>query len=189
MVIADDEVLLEPVEFHKAHSARLLAHAPAMLEAGDRLQASEKIWGAVSHAVTAFAMRRKWAQSTYSDKRDIVRYISEQANSPRIDLLYEAVYPYHVNFHEDAKDDADIAIGIQRAQELVELLNAADAELDHRYPAPHGRAFREYERRHKMEPTPPYSPDEWRRHIQRLESQLAWARSQAAEATNGEEPS
>lgn len=188
MVIADDEVLLEPVEFHKAHSARLLAHAPAMLEAGDRLQASEKIWGAVSHAVTAFAMRKKWAQSTYSDKQDIIRYISEQTDSPRINLLYDSVCCYRVNLHGDAKDDADIAIGIQRAQELVELLDAADAELDNRCPAPHGRAFREYERRHMMEPDPPYSPEEWRRHIQRLESQLAWARSQAAEATNGEEP-
>ena len=188
MVIADDEVLLEPVEFHKAHSARLLAHAPVMLDAGDRLQASEKIWGAVSHALTAFAMRKKWAQSTYADKKDIIRYISEQTGSPRINLLYDSVHRYHVNFHEDTKDVADIADGIEIAKELVELLNAADAELDNRCPAPHGRAFREYERRHMMEPDPPYSPDEWRRHIGRLESQLAWARSQAAEAMNGEEP-
>lgn len=187
MLIPDD-ASLDPLEFHKAHSARLLAHAPVMLEAGDRLQASEKIWGAVSHALTAFAMRRKWAQGAYSDKKDIVRYISAQTGSPRINLLYDAVYLYHVNFHEDTKDASDIADGIKMAQELVELLDAADAELDDRYLAPHGRAFREYERRHMMEPNPPYSPDEWRRHIGRLESQLAWARSQAADAMNGEEP-
>ena len=38
-----------PIESHLVHSRRLLAHAEEWLEKGDRLQASEKAWGAVAH--------------------------------------------------------------------------------------------------------------------------------------------
>ena len=179
----------DPIAFHEAHRDKLLDHAALMLEDDDRLQASEKIWGAVSHAITAIAKKRNWPHSAYADKRDIARYIAEQANSPNINILYDAVYPYHTNFHEDIRDAADIGEGIRRAKEFVELLSAADAALSVGQRAPHGRAYREYERRHKIEPDPPYSAEEWRRHIGRLESQLARARAQAAAALSEEEPS
>ena len=38
-----------PIADHAAHSAALLVHAQEMIDKGDRLQASEKIWGAVAH--------------------------------------------------------------------------------------------------------------------------------------------
>ena len=38
----------QPIESHEVHSKRLMAHAWEQLEAGDRLQASEKAWGAIA---------------------------------------------------------------------------------------------------------------------------------------------
>ena len=45
----------QPIESHEVHSARLLGHAREMLAKGDRLQASEKVWGAVAHGIKALA--------------------------------------------------------------------------------------------------------------------------------------
>ena len=41
----------KPIEDHAVHSDRLIRHAWEQLEQGDRLQASEKAWGAVAHAL------------------------------------------------------------------------------------------------------------------------------------------
>ena len=39
----------EPIEAHYVHSQRLILHAEEKLAEGDRIQASEKAWGAVAH--------------------------------------------------------------------------------------------------------------------------------------------
>ena len=67
-----------PQEPHSVHSVRLLDHAGAALEEGDRLQASEKIWGAVSHALRAVASRRGWPISVNADARDVARYVAQE---------------------------------------------------------------------------------------------------------------
>ena len=150
-----------PVEPHEIHRDRLLAHAREMLDADDRVQASEKIWGALSHAVSDVAKRREWPLGEeYIDKKDVARYVGEQAGSPRIADLYDSVYPYHTNFHKDEEEPAAIALGIQRAEELVGLLKEADAKLPESLVAPHGLGYRNYERRHGLEPDPPYTQDE-----------------------------
>ncbi len=150
-----------PIEPHEIHRDRLLAHAREMLEEDDRARASEKIWGALSHAVSDVAKRREWPLGEeYIDKKDVARYVGEQANLPRIADLYDSVYPYHTNFHKDEEEPAAIALGIQRAEELVGLLKEADAKLPDSLGAPHGLGYRNYERRHGLEPDPPYTQDE-----------------------------
>ena len=44
-----------PIEPHALHSERLIFHAELEIVQGDRLQASEKAWGAVAHRVKAGA--------------------------------------------------------------------------------------------------------------------------------------
>ena len=150
-----------PIEPHEIHRDRLLAHAREMLDADDRVQASEKIWGALSHAVSDIAKRREWPLGEeYIDKKDIARYVGEQAGSPQISRLYSAVYSFHVNFHKDEEEPAVIREGIEMAEELVGLLKEADAKLPDSLGAPHGLGYRNYERRHGLEPNPPYTQDE-----------------------------
>ena len=52
----------EPIESHAVHSRRMLDHAAAMLAQGDRLQASEKIWGAAAHRLKENRRRARVAQ-------------------------------------------------------------------------------------------------------------------------------
>ena len=118
-----------PIEPHEIHRDRLLAHAREMLEADDRVQASEKIWGALSHAVSDIAKRRGWPLGEeYIDKKDVARYIGEQADSPQISRLYSAVYSFHTNFHKDEEEPAVIGEGIEMAEELVGLLTCGGSE-------------------------------------------------------------
>ena len=44
-----------------AISHRFAAHSKEALCRGDRLQESEKVWGAVNYALKAIAMQRGWA--------------------------------------------------------------------------------------------------------------------------------
>lgn len=153
------------IETHEVHSEALLAHAPALLEQGDRLQASEKIWGAVSHAISDIAAKRNWPNRDYADKEDIVRYISIEAGQPALVSLYGLARTFHVNFHEDTKDEAAIAEGIEAAKEMTALLREANASLPDHLQPPHGERFRRYERRHRIAPNPPYSAQELERYV------------------------
>ena len=47
-----------PIESQFVHSLRLIRHAQDELDRGDRLQASEKAWGAVAHQLKAIANDR-----------------------------------------------------------------------------------------------------------------------------------
>ena len=51
----------QPIESHDTHSRRLIRHAEEMLDAGDRLQASEKAWGAVAHRLKVVADNSRFA--------------------------------------------------------------------------------------------------------------------------------
>ena len=165
-----------PIEPHATHRDQLLAHAREMLEADDRVQASEKIWGALSHAVSDIAKRREWPLGEeYIDKKDVARYVGEQAGSPRINLLYNSVYPYHTNFHKDEEEPAAIREGIEMAEELVGLLKEADAKLPKSLGAPHGPGYRNYERRHGLQPDPPYTQEELEVFVRRERARKASA--------------
>ena len=54
-----------PIESHAVHSERLMRRAWEQLERGDRLQASEKCWGAVTHALKAASQRYGWRHRTH----------------------------------------------------------------------------------------------------------------------------
>ena len=51
------------VDDHIAISRRFIDHARDELDRGNRLQASEKIWGAAAHALKAIAIQRGWNHS------------------------------------------------------------------------------------------------------------------------------
>ena len=60
-----------PIDAHAVHQDAFLSHARAMANVRDRLQASEKIWGAAAHAVIGFAKKRGWPIATRADIRDV----------------------------------------------------------------------------------------------------------------------
>ena len=111
-----------PIETHEVHSERLLRHAHRELENGDRLQASEKAWGAVAHAIKVVAAVRGWRYDTHRDaSRIIVRLISELGD--RVYLLYRTANNLHRNYYIDAMSIEELRRDLAYVEELVEMLN------------------------------------------------------------------
>ena len=140
----------KPIEAHNKHSARLLRHADEMLAKRDRLQASEKIWGAVAHQIKHVARRRKWPNRSHNDLRDIARYLSEKEQRPDLFTLFGAVEGYHRNFYADTFELPDLRAGLRDAAALVELLTRIDETLPLTLAPPHGRDYQAYEKRHRV---------------------------------------
>ena len=66
----------QPLESHDVHSLRLIQHAEEMLESGDRLQASEKTWGAVAHRLKVVADNRGLQYETHADASKVVHSLT-----------------------------------------------------------------------------------------------------------------
>ena len=112
-----------PIESHEVHSERLLRHARIELEKGDRLQASEKAWGAVAHAIKAVAAHRGWRYDTHSDAtRVIVRLVPELGE--RVYLLYRTANNLHRNYYMDVMPLEELRRDLAYVEELVAMLTA-----------------------------------------------------------------
>ncbi len=100
----------QPIESHETHSKRLMEHAFEQLEKGDRLQASEKAWGAVAHALKAIAKERsegkrrreRLSYRTHADaERVMLAIASGSPNRAAIISGFDVAEGLHRNFYED----------------------------------------------------------------------------------------
>ncbi len=110
---------------HEAHIQRLMLHARQELEAGDRLQASEKAWGAVAHRLKVVAAERGWRYDTHSDAFIIVRRLSEELGDDRIDLLFSTANGLHRDYYIDAVPLDELYRQLDYVEELIEMLDRA----------------------------------------------------------------
>ena len=111
-----------PIESHDTHSRRLILHAEDMLAAGDRLQASEKAWGAVAHRLKVVADKRGWQYHTHTDAGRVVRILASEQNNPRIRTLFDVAQLMHNNYYENALPLDYIREQIQDVKELLAIL-------------------------------------------------------------------
>lgn len=142
-----------PLETHEELSRRLLEHAEAMIAAGDRLQASDKMWGAVAHKIKAIAAERGWANRSHADTRAIVRHIAAQPDNRKISHLFRGVAEdAHRNFYDDTALIEDLAEDLAEIRELLELLDTVRDDLGS-VGLPTDRRYRErYDRRASANP-------------------------------------
>lgn len=119
----------EPLETHETHSERLRQHARQQLALGDRAQASEKMWGAFSHALTMVADDRHWEYQNHAQAWHIVEALV--AESGDIDLLNDAnsANTLHENYYQDLLNPPAIA----GFHEIVERGIAKLHEIHQRY--------------------------------------------------------
>ena len=137
---------IPPIEAHAVHRDRLLDHARRMIEQGDRLQASEKIWGAVTYGLKAVTEERGWPYASHQDGYVLARHISLQTGNPAVFSKFRAASDVHQNFYEDRYSLEDLAMSLADAEELLLLLREAHEAMppdtplpsDARYLARHG---------------------------------------------------
>ena len=116
-----------PIEPHWAHSERLMQHAFEELAKGDRIQASEKAWGAMAHTLKAIADERGLAYGHHNQVRGILRtLLADVADATRRQLIvggFSAAENLHRNFYDDVHLREDIDQQLEVVQIAIGLLS------------------------------------------------------------------
>ncbi len=102
----------------------LIEEAQQELERGDLIQASEKCWGAVAHAVKSVAQTRGWNHHRHDLLRDVVEQISEERDHPDLLTLFSSAGDMHQNFYEHELRSYSVQVGINDAKMLITALDA-----------------------------------------------------------------
>ena len=105
-------------------SRQYIQRADEYLRAGDRVQASEKGWGAVAEAIKSIAEQRGWNHQGHRLLDDIVLQLSEEWERPEVRLLFDTAERLHINFYEDALAVDAIAARLGNVTTLLGELEA-----------------------------------------------------------------
>ena len=112
-----------PIEPYTTHSRRLMEHAEEELAKGDRLQASEKAWGAVAHQIKAIADRRGWEYDKHVQVYGIVeRLAKETEDAEKVRILFALANGLHRNYYIDATPLSAIKYEVGQVKILLDIL-------------------------------------------------------------------
>ncbi len=125
-----------PIERRSVHSERLMRHAWERLERGDRLQASEKCWGAVAHALKAVSQRYGWRHRTHAHNNAVAAHLSDLASDDMIYILYSAMEALHINYYDDLKPETELRRFLAAAEDLLRHVADAANAIGPNPPAP-----------------------------------------------------
>ena len=134
-------------------SQRLLKHAQEQLERGDTVQASEKVYGAVSHAVKAYGELRGWNHYNHHRVGLILDQLRDEENDPGLTESYDAVESLHKNFFEYEMDPTRVKDRVDTARNLIDKLESLRSVETH--PIPSSSLSREQRRRLNLLMQPP----------------------------------
>ena len=107
------------VEEHVRISRQFLCQAKAEFARGDRLQASEKAWGAAAHAVKAVAQQRGWQHNGHRYLFEAIDKIYCETEDPEFLDLFRSANSLHMNFYENWQTDNFVQDGIERVKVLL----------------------------------------------------------------------
>lgn len=123
---------------HRENAEEFLDHAEDMVVEENNLQASEKIWGAVSQTLKEIAEKHGWPNESHNDLRRIAGYLAAVADDGEITAGFSSASDFHTNFYEDTYAIDQITHGLRKAEETVERLRKADAQADDGVLPPNG---------------------------------------------------
>ena len=101
-----------------------MPQAEAALIAGDEIQACEKAWGAVAHAVKSVAEQHGGRHDTHADLFRAVDNIVRLSGDSEIYSLFDDANALHQNIYEGWLSDEHIAQNIERVKRLLTKLDA-----------------------------------------------------------------
>ena len=121
--------MLEPASPSKYSeiSRRLIRQAEEEFIKGDLLQASEKAWGSVAHAVKSIAESRGWNHQTHALLFDVSGQISDELGRPGLRTMFRSASVMHQNYYEDYMPTDEVQSGIDDAKAYLQELEAVRA--------------------------------------------------------------
>ena len=78
--------------------------------AGDVRQASEKLWGAATDAITAVALERGWNHESHRDMKNAVQRLAIEPGNDYLDAQFIAAEKFHMNFFQTTLEDYEIEV-------------------------------------------------------------------------------
>ena len=76
--------------------------------AGERLQASEKLWGAAAHSVIAVAQKLDWPVAKHGNLKNGVRRLARRSRDDSLTHGFAAGERFHANFYHDFMPESEI---------------------------------------------------------------------------------
>ena len=107
---------------HVETAHQFLNDADREFEAGDTLQASEKLWGAASHVVIAEMQRREMKTSGHRAMILAVRQISEDHGDMELRPGFATARALHANFYHGFMEDYEYAENRELVLRFVERI-------------------------------------------------------------------
>ena len=109
-------------EKYAAMSRRYMERAERYLRGGDRIQASEKGWGAVAGAVKSVAAERGWNHHSHRLLNDVAEQLATEWGRSEVRFLFDTGERLHVNFYEDLLGPGEIGARLDSIKVLLETL-------------------------------------------------------------------
>ena len=101
----------------------MLQDARRELENGDRIEASEKVWEAIEHALKAVAARRGWKYDTQADGSRIIMRLVNEMGDDRLQLLFSSANSFYRNYYIDAMPIEEIHLCLAYVDEFIAMLD------------------------------------------------------------------
>ena len=92
--------------------------------AGDVLQASEKLWGAAAHAITAVAKQRGLDHGTHRTLINAARQIAVEVDDERLRVGIAEAQHFHSNFYNKTMEPEDVEYARPLVHRYVALMLA-----------------------------------------------------------------
>ena len=108
-------------------SQRLIQQAEEELQKGDPLQASEKAWGAVAHAVKSIAEQRGWRHNSHDILYAISGQIADELDRPDLRTMFRSANAMHINYYENWMAADEVQSGIDDARVYLRELEIVQA--------------------------------------------------------------
>ena len=99
-----------------------LTAADREFEAGDHLQASEKLWGAASHALIAVAQQRKLPHGSHRALKKAAQLLADETGDVALLLGFVSSEKFHANFYHDFMEDFELDADRPTVNNFVERL-------------------------------------------------------------------
>ena len=90
---------------HIQTAGDFLAASDREFDTGDFLQASEKLWGAASHAVMAVAQQRGWAYGKHGNLKSVALRLYQDTGETIFREGFSTAEKFHANFYHDFMED------------------------------------------------------------------------------------
>ena len=98
---------------------KFLADSDREFAAGERQQASEKLYGAANEALTAIAVQRGWKHRTHRNMKNTAQRLADEYEDLFLVAGFNTAEKFHKNFFHDEMEEYEIEADRPTVREYV----------------------------------------------------------------------